>query len=907
MAKITVVDAASKLKQEPAVFLSKLKELGIFVDDEQSTIDTDILPRVRILLKEEKDKESGGYTERRVGSTVIRRRVRRKAGAAEPEESAEQEAMAPDGAKTPEKKAVKTKKKAQGKPSEPAKTIGDVLGRKRVTKLQPVQKLEKFEEPEEEAADAETPEEISEAELAEEAAIVEEEAAPEVMESAETVVDAPLEEESGEKPADETEEKSAVPVKKAKTIKSSRLKKIRGVTAEPARVISRPTKPVAPTVPAAGKKEAKKEDEEDKPERKGRRVVEISRSRDYGSRRRSKEQLQRELRVERQRKKKSRDFKSTEITTPKAIKRKIKIEGAIKVGELARRMGIKSSELIKKLFAMGQGVTINQSLDLDSATIIAAEYGYEIEDTTVEVESFFENEGEKEENLQPRHPVVTVMGHVDHGKTSLLDAIRTTSVVSGEAGGITQHIGAYKVDVDGKSIAFIDTPGHESFTQMRARGAQVTDIVILVVAADDGVMPQTAEAINHARDAKVPIVVAINKIDKGQEKLDKIYSELSEYGLVQESWGGDTQFALVSAKKKIGIKELLEKVLLQAEIMELKANPDKKASGVVLEARLEKGRGPVATILVDEGTLRVGDSIVSGIYHGRVRFMHDGRGLRMDEARPADPIEVVGLGGVPEAGDRIFVAETEKKAKQVAEIMMNKAREARTQRMAKVSLESLFDQIKDEVVKELKVVLKGDVQGSVEAVKDALHKLTTEKVKVTVPHSGVGAITEGDINFAVASEAIVIGFNVRPSPEVRDLAGREGVQIKVYSIIYELLDDIRKAMMGLLEPEHREVYQGRAEVRNTFTISRIGTIAGSYVLDGKITRDARIRLLRDSVEIHKGRLASLKRFKDDAKEVGTGYECGMQIENYNDIHIGDIIECYSIEEVAPDLGEATSA
>ncbi len=916
MAKISVVDAADKLKQDPSVFLVRLKDLGIFVDDMQSMIDTGILPRVRTLLKKEKEKEGGGYSERRLGKTVIRRRVSKRAAA--PVETPEPEPETP----VSEKVDRQPKKKISTESPEASKSIGDVLGRKRVTKLQPLDEVERLEDLQEEDV-VELPEVVDSAETPS-TDIVDEATTDEESEKDADAVAEPLPEStpSGEEAEPEavvepvfeatekTEEKeqSDADKNKAKSRRQTRMRKIRGVTAEPARVISRPATPVAPTTPPGPKKDAAKtEDDKDKPERKGRRVIEISRSQGYGSRRRTKEQQQRELRVERHRKKKSSDLKSTEITTPKAIKRKIKIEGAIKVGELARRIGIKSSELIKKLFAMGQGVTINQSLDIDSATIIAAEYDYEIEDITVEVESFFNTEQEDEGNLKPRHPVVTVMGHVDHGKTSLLDAIRSTSVVTGEAGGITQHIGAYKVDVGGKSIAFIDTPGHESFTLMRARGAHVTDIVILVVAADDGVMPQTAEAINHARDAKVPIVVAINKIDKGEDKLKKIYAELAEFGLLQESWGGDTQFALVSAKQGTGVQDLLEKVLLQAEIMELKANSDKKASGVVLEARLEKGRGPVATILVSEGTLCVGDPIVSGIFHGRVRFMHDSSGERVYEAKPADPVEVVGLGGVAEAGDRFFVAENEKKAKQAAEIMMNKAREARTQRMGKVSLENLFDQIKEDGVKELKLVLKGDVQGSVEAVKDALHKLTTEMVKVTVAHSGVGAITEGDINFAVASEALVIGFNVRPSPEVRDLAGREGVQIKVYSIIYELLDDIRGAMTGLLAPVFTEVYQGRAEVRNIFSVSRIGKIAGSYVTDGKVMRDSHVRLLRDSVEVYNGRLASLKRFKDDAKEVASGYECGMQIANFNDIHIGDILECYSILESAGVLGEATSA
>lgn len=871
MTKISVVDAAKKLNLDPDVFLRKLKEWGVFADDVQATIDMKYLPKFREMLKTEERDRGAQYvesrTEARGGTTVIRRTrsSERRAGRDKQEETVPVE---------------------ESSPTPPA------LEETEPTAVEPI------------ALETETVVETS-VESEESVEIVEEDGddvEPEVQE-AETLAASSVESAQEAQAAAEDE-----PVDEENTrIRRPRKVTLRGVTPTPARVISRPVAPVAPAIPdpaVPGKGAEKPAAGGEAAPKTGRRVVEFS-HRDFKDRRRSKEQQQQEMRAERQRKKK-RDFKTTEITTPKAIKRKIRIEGAIQVGELAQHMGIKAGDLIKRLFEMGQMCSINQVLDVDSASIIATEYGYEIEDTAVDVDEFYEaTEQEPEENLQSRHPVVTVMGHVDHGKTTLLDALRETDVAGGEAGGITQAIGAYKVRLRNRNITFLDTPGHHSFTNMRARGAQVTDIVVLVVAADDGVKPQTIEAINHAKDAKVPIVVAINKVDKEDKNLDRIYNELSEHGLVQEAWGGDTQFALVSAKQRLNLDELLEKILLQADVMELRANPDRQARGFVLEARLEKGRGAVSTILVQEGTLRVGDPIVAGDVYGRVRFMHDDKGQRVEEAGPADPVEVVGLGGVPSAGDRFFVAENEKKAKEVAEMMAQKIREAQTRRMAKVSLENLFERT-GEAIKELKVILKGDVQGSVEAVNQALLKLSTSVVKVTIVHSGVGAITETDVNFAVASGAIVFGFNVRPAPEVRDLAEREGVQIKVFNIIYELLDDVTAGLEGLLSPIENEVYLGRAEIRNTFSISRVGTIAGCYVVDGKIQRNAKIRVLRDSAEVYSGRIASLKRFKDDAREVASGFECGIQVENFNDVKIGDILESFTIEQVAAKLEQTAS-
>ncbi len=595
--------------------------------------------------------------------------------------------------------------------------------------------------------------------------------------------------------------------------------------------------------------------------------------------------------------------KKTEVTISKAIKRVIRITDSITVGELAKRMGIKANELIRELIKQGSMVTINHPLDYESAALLASDYNYEIENVAFDEATILEEgpiikdgEEDKPEELEPRPAVVTVMGHVDHGKTSLLDAIRTTNVTEGEAGGITQHIGAYHVELDGRKISFLDTPGHEAFTAMRARGAKATDIVILVVAADDGVMPQTKEAINHSKAAGVPIVVAINKIDKPDSNPERVKQELTEFGLVPEDWGGDTIFAEVSAKQRLNLDTLLEMVLLQAEVMELKANPQKRGRGIIVEARLDKGRGPVATVLVQDGTLRIGDPIVSGVHFGRVRSMVDDRGERVEEAGPSMPVEVTGLTGVPDAGDMLYAVVDEKKARDVALHRQQKMREAELAKTSKISLEQLYAKIQEGDVKELKVVIKGDVQGSVEAVKDALVKLSTDACRLVVIHTAVGGINESDINLASASDAVVLGFNVRPEPKASQLAEAEGVDIRLYNIIYDAVADIKNAMEGLLAPTLREKHLGRAEIRETFTISRVGTIAGCYVLDGKILRNAKARLVRDSVVVWEGSLSSLKRFKDDVREVATGYECGISLENYNDLKVGDIIEAYEMEE-----------
>jgi len=606
-------------------------------------------------------------------------------------------------------------------------------------------------------------------------------------------------------------------------------------------------------------------------------------------------------------KKAAKPLKKTEITVSKAIKRIIRISDVITVGELAKRMGVKANDLIRELMSQGQMVTINHPLDYETAAILASEFNYEVEnvafdeETILDVVDATQSEEEVEAARETRPPVVTIMGHVDHGKTSLLDAIRTTNVTEGEAGGITQHIGAYDVEIDGRKIAFLDTPGHEAFTAMRSRGAQVTDIVVLVVAADDGVMPQTKEAINHAKAAGVPIIVAVNKMDKPGANPDRVKQELTEFELVPEDWGGETIFVEVSAKQHTNIDRLLEMILLQAEVLDLKANPNKRAKGTVVEARLDKGRGPVATVLVQEGTLKIGDPIVTGIHFGRVRTMIDDRGESVAEAGPSCPVEVTGMSGVPAAGDNFHAVEDEKVAKDVAQHRQQKIREAEMAKSSKISLDQLFARIQEGEVKELKVIIKADVQGSVEAVKDALSKLSTDSCRLVVLHTAVGGINESDITLASASDAIVLGFNVRPETKAATLAETEGVDIRLYNIIYDAVEDIKNAMEGLLAPTYREKALGRVEVRETFHVSKVGTIAGCFVLDGKIVRNAKARLVRDNVVVWEGEMSSLKRFKDDVREVQSGYECGIGLERYNDIKVGDIIEAYEMEEVKSTL------
>lgn len=580
----------------------------------------------------------------------------------------------------------------------------------------------------------------------------------------------------------------------------------------------------------------------------------------------------------------------------------IKYNPTMTVFEFAQELGVDFSEVLSKLFELGILARKNDIIGEDAAKIIAEEYGFELEEPqkSEQIDEELQEIEDKPEDLVERPPIVTVMGHVDHGKTSILDAIKSTNIAEREAGGITQHIAAYTVKVDDKYITFLDTPGHEAFTEMRARGAQITDIVVLVVAADDGVMPQTVEAINHAKAANVPIVVAINKIDKPNANPERVKQELANYGIVPEEWGGNNLFVNVSAKKRIGIDELLEAILLQAEMMELKANPNKRAKAVVVEARLDKNRGPVATVVVKEGTLRQGDSFIVGIQYGKARALIDDRGKKVKEVKPSFAAEVLGLHGVPEPGDTLIVVSDEKKAKEIAQKRQEEQKQAiLTQKT--INLENIFEQIEGGELKELPIILKADVYGSIEAISNALSKLSTDEVTVKVIHSAVGAISKTDVNLAKASGAIIIGFNVRPTQEALKLANDLKVDIRTYKVIYDIVDDVKKSLSGLLAPEEKEEILGRVEVRQTFKVPKVGVVAGCYVTYGKIARNAKVRVLRDGVIIHEGNIASLKRFKDDVSEVQQGYECGVRIESFNDIKEGDVIEVYRIVKVQREL------
>lgn len=593
------------------------------------------------------------------------------------------------------------------------------------------------------------------------------------------------------------------------------------------------------------------------------------------------------------------NFQKTQITTPKAIKRRIKIDEAIELAELAKRMGIKANEMIVKLMGMGVMATVNQTIDYETASLVATEFDFEVEKANSHEEDLLQiktAEDAEEDRIQSP-PVVTIMGHVDHGKTSLLDVIRTSKIASGEAGGITQHIGAYNVETpNGGRITFLDTPGHAAFTAMRSRGAKVTDIVILVVAADDGVMPQTIEAVNHSKAAGVPVIVAVNKMDKVGADPDRIMRELAELDLLSEEWGGNVIFVKVSAKTGEGIDDLLEMVLLQSEVLELKANPDRKATGYVIESRLDVGRGAVATVLVKQGTLRDGDPIVCGLHSGRIRAMIDDSGVRIDAAGPSTPVEIVGLTGVPDAGDEFTAVDSDKEAKQIASHRMQKQRAKELAKKSRANLEKMFENLGSAEVKQLKLIVKADVQGSIEALNDSLKELAKDEVDIKIVHSGAGTINETDVALAAVSDAIIIGFNVRPSPQIRKMAKDENVDMRFYDIIYNVINDIKAALDGMMPSTFHEIIIGRAEVRETFVVPKMGTIAGSHIMEGKMVRGKKVRLLRDGVIKCDTQLSSLRRFKDDVKEVDQGYECGIGLEKYNDIKPEDVIECYEVEE-----------
>ncbi|HPI57691.1 MAG TPA: translation initiation factor IF-2 [Syntrophales bacterium] len=853
MSKTRVYELAKEFGTDSKELISRLKSLGITVKSHSSTLEDSEVQRVREEFAAPGAKE---IVEQRIKSTVIRRRAVRQP--VEEVKAAEPEPVVPvqPAVEEPPKEAVAERK-------EPA--------RKEVTPPVPEKDaLAKVKPPEPKAAIPEEKPPVEAAAKASEEARVKEEA-----------------------PGKAPEKAVGAPVEAGKAVRKEAPKAPEPKAAEEAE------KKDKVTIVKPFKKTSKQEPVEvimdETPERKKAFIKQVVARKEKRKGREVEEEIDRGVRW-REKKAPVVKMKKTEITVPKAIKRRIKVEEAIRVGDLAKKMGVRASDVINKLLGLGMMVTINQSIDIDAASLIAAEFGYQIEAVATEFDEALYKAEASSANMKPRAPVVTVMGHVDHGKTSLLDAIRQTNVIEGEAGGITQAIGAYHVNIKGRDIVFLDTPGHEAFTAMRARGAQVTDIVILVVAADDGVMEQTVEAINHSRVAGVPIIVAVNKIDKPGANVEKIKQELVKQNLVPEEWGGDVLFAEISAKKKTGIENLLEVILLQADVLELKADPDRAARGVIIEAKLDRGRGPVATVLIQEGTLREGDAFVSKREFGRVRAMVNDQGQRIREAGPSMPVEVIGFSNVPQAGSEFICVEDEKKARGISEYFIRKEREKELAATSKVTLEQLYARIK-EGVKELNVILKADVQGSIEALAEALAKLSTPEIKVRMIHSSTGAITETDVMLASASDALIIGFKVRPDARVVEVAEVEGIEMKLYDVIYDVINDVKAAMEGLLEPEYRETVQGHAEVREVFKISKVGTIAGSHVTDGKISRNANVRLLREGVVVYDGKILSLKRFKDDAREVAAGLECGIAVENFNDIKTGDVVEAYTKEKV----------
>ncbi|MGD9125553.1 MAG: translation initiation factor IF-2, partial [Desulfarculaceae bacterium] len=899
MAKMRVYELAKELKLDSKELVRQLIEMGYDVRNHMSTLTEDEAQIVRDRLLESR---SEVVQEKRISKRVIRRRRKKieappEAEATEEEEAAAEAGPAPEAepAAAPEPEVEAPPQPEEMAAAEPAPEGGEPQSEEAEAQAQPVE-----------------PEPEPEPPAAVEEAAPEPEPEPVAAEAAE----------AAEAPAEAPEPEKEVKAKKQAKTKAA-AKPRRSKSDKPAKIISRPEEPQepppsrarkggAPAPPAKGPKRGPTppaaepaaippvdrggEQRTRTRRKKGKKSTSIPDDdflmRKSSSRRREildKADLYegRPMRGRRRGATAVKKSRKTEITTPKAIKRRVRVGEAITVGELAKRMGIKSAEMVGRLFQMGMMVTVNQSLDVDDATLVANEFGFEVEKTAFKEDLILEQVQDKPEELAPRPPVVTIMGHVDHGKTSLLDAIRATDVVAGEAGGITQHIGAYNVHLkQGGQVVFVDTPGHEAFTHMRARGAQVTDVVVLVVAADDGIMEQTKEAVNHARAAEVPILVAINKTDKAGADPEKVRRQLSEMELVPEEWGGDTLVMDVSAKTGQGVDNLLEMLQLQAEILELKANPNKPARGAVLEARLDKGRGPVATILVQEGTLHTGDYVICGTKAGKIRAMFDNLGRRVDVVSPSEPVEIQGLSGVPEAGDDFAVVESDKQAKQVAEHRTLKKRDAELGAQTRLSLEGFLDQMKDGQAQELKLVVKADVQGSVEALVDALSKLGNEEVKVNVIQAATGAITETDVMLASASDAFIIGFNVRPTGKVSEVAESEGVEVRTYEVIYQVIDEVKAALTGLLAPTYEEEVIGRVEVRETFRVPKLGAIAGSYVTDGKVERNAQARLLRDGKIVATTRVISLRRFKDDVKEVAQGFECGIGLENYDDIKVG---------------------
>jgi len=858
MAKVRVYELAKELNMESKELVEKLQSWGMNIKNYMSTLDEDDVVKARDIVT---GKLSEVIEEERIKPTVIRRRKKRV------KKEAEKPAV-----KVEEEIEIEEPKKEEPAPKKAAKGVKKEKAPKVIKEKAPEEK-EKEKKPEAKVKEK-------------------------VKKRKRKKVDRPA---KIIKKAEEGPLKGVLEEKKKKKEEKVRIKK------------PRRTKPPEEAAQAPAEEKVEKSSRKKKDKKRGekkrvgkeeapkglvrhRKIEVFERADLYEGRK--KRRKRKETGIGKEVRKK---LKQTEITVPKAIKRRIKVPEKVTMSELAKAMGIKATELIRKLMSLGVSASVAQSIDFETASLVADEFDYELELDHFEMENILAEVEDKPEDLKPRPSVVTIMGHVDHGKTSLLDHIRQSNIIAGESGGITQHIGAYYVEKEGGDIVFLDTPGHEAFTAMRARGAKVTDIIVLVVAADDGVMPQTKEAANHARAANIPIIVAINKIDLPEADLDKVKRELAELELISEDWGGDTIFGNISAKTGEGVDGLLELILLQAEMLELKANPKKGARGTVIEAKLDKSRGPVASVLINGGTLKQGDYFVCGEHHGRVRAMLNNRGRRMLSASPSVPVEIYGISGVPMAGDEFVVVQDEKGAKQVTVHRQAQTKARGMDRRGIVSLDDLYEKIKEGEIKELNIVLKADVQGSLEAVSDSLVKQSTSEVKLKIIHSSTGAITETDVMLASASSAIIIGFRVRANPRVVEIAEKEKVDIRYYDVIYNAIQDVRLAMAGLLDPIYKENVIGRADIKELFHVPKTGSVAGCYVTDGHVERNARVRLLRDEVVIFDGKLTSLRRFKEDVKEVQSGYECGIGLENFQDIKQGDVFEFYEIEEIEAEL------
>ncbi len=926
--KLRVYELAREFNTTNTALIEKLIAMGIPVKSHMTTIDIEMLPQIKANFFGDKK----AVDEKRVKGTVIRRRRKKSV---EVEESSVKVPEEPDSSKAllpPEK---------NNDLEQPAR-LGDgevppLMEEGSVTKQASQQENEEKEEPRrrEDKKDLETDMQKEKSEkkvakkkdaevdrlLAQEKVDVDQPAAPKKIEEKLPKKKKPLSTDKG--PKHKRAKKKIVKDAPAKIIKlPDHVKKVEKKS------VSAPSKSVSKSASRSGFKRGEKKGEKQfkpnenfsakqkaqKPEKseKESRLKDPKKDINWSKKKitfKKKEVIEGNALYSKGKKgkKRKKPFKGkkivtgqkTLITTPKAIKRRIKIDETITLSDLARRMGIKANEMIAKLMAMGVMATVNQTIDFDTASIVAAEFKYELEKASFEEEIILNTEDVDSGNMVTRPPVVTIMGHVDHGKTSLLDTIRKTKarITDTEAGGITQHIGAYSVETDKGKVAFLDTPGHEAFTAMRSRGAGVTDMVILVVAADDGVMPQTLEAISHAKAADVPIIVAVNKIDKPGADPERVKRELAEAGLAPDDWGGESVFVNVSAKVGTGIDDLLEIVLLQAEMRDLKANPDRLARGYIVESRLDPGRGPVATVLIQQGTLHAGEPVVCGIRSGKIRSLMNDLGDVIDVAGPSLPVEITGLAGVPNCGDELIAVLDEKSAKQVSAHRAQKQRAKELAKTSKMSLEKLYEKLSKGVVVNLNLIIKADVHGSIEAIIDSLLKLSNENVKINVIHSATGTVTESDVSLAVVSESIIVGFNVRPDAKVRAIAAEEHVDMRFYNIIYDLIANIENAIIGLMPSTFKEHVLGTAEIREVFHIPKIGSIAGSYITDGKIERIRSVRLLREGIVIYEGKISSLRRFKDDVKEVLTGFECGIGIENYNDIKTGDFIECFYMEEI----------